>query len=80
MTRARLFDAPKRKLRWTGSRELVVIPPGTCPVDGSTLLEEKFGMAPLFRHGGFGAMLEVTRGVCPSCGWTLRRQIQEVRP
>lgn len=83
--RRELSDRPPlfvvgRRPRWTGSRELVVIPPGMCPVDGAALEVSTIGEVPLFRHGGYGAMLLTTRGVCPACRWSIVRQVQEVRP
>lgn len=75
-----LFDTGERKPKWAGSTALVPIEPGTCPIDGATLVERQMHQAALFRHGGYGATTATTIGECPECGWTLKRQSHEVKP
>ena len=79
MKRTALFDAGPKRPRWRGSRALVVIDTATCPVDGGPLNRQTVTTAPLFRHGGYGAARRTVRDAC-RCGWSLVREVSEVRP
>lgn len=75
-----LFEAGPRKERWRGSRALVAIEPGTCPVDGARLVEHQQHQPALIRGAGYGATLAVTTAECPECRFVIERSIQEVKP
>lgn len=82
-----LFDPPPKKKRWTGSRALVPVEPGVCPVCGTELVTERLHEPALIRHGGYGATRRTERAYCPHkhpdgtlCGWVLLREVTEERP
>lgn len=74
-----LFDAGPRSERRTGSTALVVIEAKTCPACGGELERLTWDQRPLLRHGGYGAALRTVRDWC-RCGWSLVREISEVKP
>lgn len=78
MKRDRLFDV-EAKERWTGSRELVVLPDDACPSCGSPLDTETVDQLPLLRHGGHGAAERTAMRHC-RCGWRLEAERREVKP
>lgn len=74
----RLFDVEDKE-RWTGSRELVVLPEDACPACGGELDEETVDQRPLLRHGGYGAAERTTMRHC-RCGWRMESERSEVKP
>lgn len=75
----RLFEAPAVPRRKT-SKELVPVDSAYCPECGAVLLEETTGERALLRHGGYGAERVTVRAHCAVCGWTMVREVSEVRP
>lgn len=76
----RLVDVErKRKPRWTGSREIVLVP-RLCLRCGGNIVTLGFGQLPLFRSHGYGAILSTTIDYCGACGATRRVQTQETSP
>lgn len=49
-------------------RDLVAVPPGTCPACGSDLHVGSSAQPALFRHGGYGEVRRLFERSC-SCGW-----------
>ncbi len=62
------------------SRSLVVLAPGVCPVDGSTLSPDGMEEPALFKHGGYGATRRTVVMFCPACGWSITREVSAVSP
>jgi hypothetical protein len=67
MSDDRLLDAPPAAQRST-CRDLVPVPPGTCPACGADLHVGSSSQPALFIHGGFGEVRRCTERSC-SCGW-----------
>jgi len=70
----------ERKPRWTGSKALVVLPTGECPVDGSPLVAHEQTEMALLRHGGYGADRRTIAETCEQCGWSITREVSEANP
>jgi hypothetical protein len=62
-----LFGA-ERAPRHGPCRDLVPIPPGTCPACGGDLHTGSSAQPALFIHGGFGEVRRTLERSC-SCGW-----------
>jgi hypothetical protein len=80
-----LFDAgPAAK--WMGGRALVPLPADACPACGGAVTTVSVSEAPLFRHGGYGAVRRSTSRVCAmalaghGCRWGLTVDVTEVNP
>lgn len=55
----------------------------TCPECGPVvgpLAEYETEQDALFIHGGYGATSRTVQVVCNTCGWSMVREVSEVRP
>jgi len=80
MTDRLLEVARKRAPKWTGSTELVLLPRDCCRRCGETVERVSYGQLPLFRSHGFGAVLQTTTLLCPTCDWSRISDVTEVSP
>lgn len=70
--------------RWAGSRALVPLDPAGCPSCAGLVTTVTVDEAPLFRHGGYGAVRRTTSRLCVAalargrCRWGLTVDVTEV--
>lgn len=80
-TRRTRIENQRRALGWKGSYALASVGAGAgCMECGGHIVTETTGQLALFRHGGYGATLSVTRRWCPSCGWDAGTHRTETNP
>jgi hypothetical protein len=77
----RLLDVDrKRKSRWTGSTEIVLVSRDRCLRCRGNVIEFDYGQLPLFRSHGYGAVTRTRLMICQSCDWNFVAEVTEVNP
>ena len=59
---------------------MVILDGQTCPECGANTGQYATEQDALFIHGGYGATSRTVQITCPECGWTMVREVSEVRP
>ena len=57
----------------------MALDPEVCPDCGGPVRIADFDQPAMFFHGGYGATERTVYAFCP-CGWSLTREVSEVRP